>query len=117
MRIDIPKIYEENIIGFIHQNGDIIFKYKADNNIEIAFKFVYKYDFVEFNYISDIGWIFGLELQKDSSYIKNFINYIPQEKLNRAFGGEYEKLKHYRLVIDDVGIYNIICKGIEFSGL
>lgn len=29
MRIDIPKIYEENIMGFIHQNGDIIFKYKA----------------------------------------------------------------------------------------
>ena len=37
---------------------------------------------------------------------------IPKDQLNRAFGGEYEKLQHYRLVIDDVGIYNIICKGI-----
>ena len=42
MRIDIPEIYDEGILGFIHQNGDIIFKYKDDDIIEIVFKYVYR---------------------------------------------------------------------------
>ena len=112
MKIDIPTIYEEDIIEFTQRDGDVIFKYTADSIIEIVFKYVYKFDFVEFDYIEDLEWVFGLELQENSSYMENFISSIPKDQLNRAFGGEYEKLQHYRLVIDDVGIYNIICKGI-----
>ena len=112
MKIDIPTIYEEDIIEFTQRDGNVIFKYTADSIIEIVFKTVYKFDYVEFDYIRDLEWVFGLELQEDSSYMKNFISSIPKEQLDRAFGGEYEKLQHYKLVIDDVGIYNIICKGI-----
>lgn len=115
MKIDIPTIYEEDIIGVVHQNGNLIFEYASENIVRIIFQYVYKYDFVEFDYINEIDWTFGLELLKDSPYIKNLIGMMEEEKLQRAFGGEYDKLQHYRLVIDDVGIYNIVCKGMTLD--
>lgn len=40
---------------------------------------------------------------------------IPFVKRNRAFGGEPHKLQHYKLVVDNVGIYNIICKDFQIE--
>lgn len=115
MKIDIPSIYEENIIGVVHQNGNLVFEYAAEDIVKIIFQYVYKYDFIEFDYIDEIDWTFGLELLRNSAYIKDLIGRMEEEKLQRAFGGEYNKLQHYRLVIDDVGIYNIVCKGMKLD--
>lgn len=116
MNIEIPPIYEEDIIEFAQRKGDVVFKYYYDDNIfEIEFNCVYVFDFVEFDYISEVGWKFGLELQSNLAYIEKIIRNMSKEKLQRAFGGEYNKLQHYRLVIDDIGMYNIICKNITLN--
>lgn len=116
MNIEIPLIYEEDIIEFVQRKGDVIFKYYNEGKIfEILFNCVYIFDFVEFDYINEVGWTFGLELQNDSVYIEKLICSLPKEKLQKAFGGDYKKLQHYKLVIDDVGMYNIICKDIKLD--
>ena len=113
MNIEIPPIYEEDIIEFAQRKGDVVFKYYDNDDIfEIIFNCVYAFDFVEFDYINEVGWKFGLELQSNSMYIEKIIQNMSNEKLKRVFGGEYNNIKHYKLVIDDVGIYNIICKDI-----
>jgi hypothetical protein len=40
---------------------------------------------------------------------------IEKDRLEYLFCGEYKKLKHFKLVVDDVGIYNFICKGINIK--
>lgn len=116
MNIKIPPIYEEDIIEVVQRKGDVIFKYyDNDKIIEIIFNCVYVFDFVEFDYIDEVDWKFGLELQSNSIYIEKIIRNMSKEKLKRVFGGEYNNIKHYKLVIDDVGIYNIICKDINLK--
>lgn len=53
MEIKIPTIYEENIDSFIYKNGDVIFKYFTDANekINIMFKSVYGFTYIEFDYM------------------------------------------------------------------
>ncbi len=116
MNIEIPPIYEEDIIEFVQRKGDVVFKYYDNGKIfEIVFICVYAFDFVEFDYINEVGWNFGLELQNNSMYIEKIIRNMSKDKLQRAFGGEYKKMQHYKLVIDDVGMYNVICKNICLS--
>lgn len=113
MKITIPPIYEENIVEFAQRNGNAVLKYLSEGkSVQISFLSVYAFDFIEFDYFKETDWQFGLELREDSEYIQKIVQGMPQEKLQRAFGGEYEKLQHYRLVIDDVGIYNIVCKSV-----
>ncbi len=118
MIIEVPQIYEEDIIEFVQRKGDVVFRY-FDNGeiIEIIFKCVYAFEFIEFDYINEVGWKFGLELQSNSMYIEKIIRNMSKEKLQRAFGGEYKKIQHYKLVIDDVGMYNIICKDITLNAV
>ena len=116
MSIEIPPIYEEDIIEFVQRKGDAIFKYYDDGRIvEIIFNCVYEFDFVEFDYIDEVGWRFGLELQSNSVYIEKMLRSMSEEKKQRSFAGECKMLQHYKLVIDDVGLYNIICKGINLN--
>lgn len=118
MNIEIPPIYEEDIIEFAQRKGDVVFKYYDNDNIfEIVFNCVYAFDFVEFDYINEVGWKFGLELQSNSVYIEKIIHNMSKEKLQRAFGGDYKKIQHYKLVIDDIGMYNIICKDITLNAI
>lgn len=118
MNIEVPQIYEEDIIEFAQRKGDVIFKYFNNGEInEIVFICVYAFDFIEFDYINEVGWKFGLELQSNSMYIEAITCNMSKEKLQRAFGGEYKKLQHYKLVIDDVGMYNIICKDITLNAV
>lgn len=84
-------------------------------NIEIPP--IYEEDIIEFDYINETGWKFGLELQNNSVYIEKIIRNMSKEKLQRAFGGEYKKIQHYKLVIDDIGMYNIICKDIALKAV
>ena len=116
MRVEIPIIYEEDIIEFTQQKGDLILKYYDDSKtFEIVFNYVYAFDFIEFEYISEEGWRFGLELQSNSIYIEKLISSMSKEKLQRFFEGDKKKLQHYKLVIDDVGMYNIVCKDIKMG--
>lgn len=113
MKIKIPPIYDEDIIEFALRKGDAVLKYHSDDKIiEIKFNCVYKFDFTEFDYIEETDWVFGLELLESSARIENLLCGLSDEKMQRAFGGESERLQHYRFAIDDNGIYNIICKGI-----
>lgn len=126
MEIKIPTIYEENIDSFIYKNGDVIFKYFTDANekINIMFKSVYGFTYIEFDYMDCAEellfkrrtWKFGLELIENSSLLNKLVkDNFPDGNVTRAFGGEIEKIKHYRLAIDDFGFYNIICKGLEIK--
>lgn len=116
MKVEIPPIYEEDIIEFVQREENATFKYfNEDKIVKITFFCVYAFDFVEFEYINEMGWVFGLELQNNSAYIERMVSNMTEEKKQRAFGGEYKKIKHYKLVIDDVGMYNIICKDIDVS--
>lgn len=116
MSIEIPTIYEENIIEVVHQSGNVIFKYYVEEKIyKIAFHNVYFFDFTEFDYVTECDWKFGLNIQTNSTYIEKLVKEISKDKLQRAFGGEYSKLSHYKLVIDDVGMYNVVCKDIELA--
>lgn len=114
MKLTIPPIYEENIIGFVQQNGDCIFEYLDKGNLfRIVFTKVYAFDFVEFDYMKETDWQFGLELQENPAYLQQMMQEMPKEIAQKAFGGEYEKMQQYKLVIDDVGSYNIVCKDIN----
>lgn len=114
--IVIPEIFEEEIIDFTVRDSNAIFKYYyEDNIIELIFVDVYQFDFCEFDYIIDSDWKFGLLEYSDSSLLRDVFARLSKEKLERAFGGEYKKIHHFKLVIDDVGIYNFICKGFEIK--
>ena len=116
MMIAIPPIYEENIVEFTQRKGNGVFTYlDGERRFQIIFYNVYAFDFMEFDYIRETNWQFGLELQEESLYIQQIVQAMPKEKLQNAFGGEYEKVKHYKLVIDDVGMYNIVCKDIKLG--
>jgi len=118
MIITIPPIYEENIVEFTQRNGNGVFKYlDGERLFQIIFKNVYAFDFIEFDYIGETSWQFGLELQEKSLYVQQIVREMPKKIAQKAFGGEYEKVKHYKLVIDDVGIYNIVCKDIKMGYL
>ncbi len=113
LKIDIPQIYEEDIIVFSYRRGNAEMRYyDGDKVFQILFSGVYLFDFIEFDYINDTKWRFGLHMLKDSPYIKKMISAMPKEKIQRSFGGEVLALRHYTLVIDDVGMYNIVCKDI-----
>lgn len=113
-KIEIPPIYEENIIEFVFSGFIINFKYCYGNTIvNLNFDSVYQFDFCEFDYIKDIDWEFGLTQYSQSPLLEDLYSRVPTERRNRAFGGEPYKLQHYMLVVDDVGIYNIICKSYQ----
>lgn len=127
MEITIPTIFEENIDSFTYSSTNAIFKYHSDANEEIyiVFKNVYGFSFIEFDYLDYAeklllnreDWKFGLELIENSPLLDELIkdNFPNGDIYGRAFGGEIEMLKHYRLSIDDNGFYNIICKGLQIK--
>lgn len=116
MKIAIPPIYEENIVEFAQRKGDCVFEYFDDEKLfQIFFNAVYAFDFVEFDYIKETNWQFGLELQDNSIYVQQMAEGKPKEIIQNIFGGESEKIQHYTLVIDDVGMYNIVCKSVNIG--
>ena len=115
-KIEIPPIYEEDIIDLIFKDCAVIFKYYNVNEIvEIVFKDVYKCDFCDFECISDTDYEFGLMQYFESDMLKQFLATIDTNRLKYLFLGECDRLKHFKLVVDDVGIYNFICKEIQIK--
>lgn len=126
MEITIPAIFEENIDSFTYSNANAIFKYHCDVNeeIHVVFKNVYVFSYIESDYLDYAeklllnreDWKFGLQLIENSPLLAELIkDNFPNGDTGRAFGGEIEMLKHYRLSVDDDGFYNIICKGLEIK--
>lgn len=110
-KISIPPIYEEDIIDFTYTGYQICIKYNYEGaTVYLNFYEVYMFDFYEFEYIYDTEWQFGLVEYKESSLLTDVMSRISPQKKQWAFGGEMEKICHYKLVIDDVGMYNIVCK-------
>lgn len=104
-------MYEEDIIGFIYNGIKIQIKYNyEDSIIVLEFDEVYLFDFCDFDYLNDVEWQFGLVEYNESPLLKKLISRISPHRIQRAFGGDLEKIRHYKLVVDDVGIYNIVCK-------
>ena len=104
------------------KNGQIIIIYSYEDEvvnslISIKFKTVYSFTYTECEYISTLDYTFGL-IEIDNSRIKSDLLTAWQLKnrlINEAFGGEVEKIKHYRLYFDEYGMYDIICKEIEIE--
>lgn len=114
-KINIPPIYEEDIVGFSYTSGKVCIKYNYEGvMIDLYFNGVYMFDFFEFEYLNDTEWEFGLIEFKESSLLTQIKSRISPQMIQRAFGGEMDKVRHYKLVIDDVGIYNIVCKNFAF---
>lgn len=115
-KIDIPPIYEEDIIEFVFCGTTVKVKYHFENAIiSLVFNSVYKFDFCEFDYICETHWEFGLTQYSQSPLLDALFSIVPFENRNRAFGGKLQKLRHYKLVVDDVGIYNIICRDFQIE--
>lgn len=113
-KINIPPIYEEDIICFIYDGFTVQIKYYYEESIiKLIFNCVYLFDFCDFDYLNDTKWRFGLVEYDESSLLKDMFSRIPREEVSRAFGGELEKIRHYKLAIDDEGIYNIVCKDFK----
>jgi hypothetical protein len=103
-------------IEFTFSGFKIKFKYCFENSvITLEFHGVYQFDFCDFEYISETDWEFGLAQYVQSPLLETLYSRVPYENRNRAFGGELYKMQHYKLVIDDVGIYNIICKEFRLN--
>lgn len=115
--INIPAIYEENIIGFVYDGVNVKISYHYEETlVNLIFKCVYLFDFCEFEYIDDLDWKFGLVEYVESQMLNDLFLRINSENRNfLAFGGEADKIRHFKLTIDDEGIYNIICKGFAME--
>lgn len=104
------------------KNGKAIIRYSYEDGvlsslISIKFKTVYSFAYTECEYVNTLDYTFGL-IEFDDSRIKEDLLIVWQLRnrhINEAFGGEVEKIKHYRLYFDEYGMYDIICKEIEIE--
>ncbi|NRT88516.1 hypothetical protein [Clostridium beijerinckii] len=107
---------------FEMKNGQIIIKYSYEDEVvnslvSIKFKSVYSFTYTECEYISTLDYSFGLIEVEDSKVKDDLLSgwKLRNRPINESFGGEVEKVKHYRLYFDDYGMYDIICKDIEIE--
>ncbi|EHI99781.1 hypothetical protein CDLVIII_3207 [Clostridium sp. DL-VIII] len=106
------------------KNSQVIIKYLYEDDFEeisslvsIKFKTVYSFTYTECEYINTLDYSFGL-IEVDNSKMKSDLLtswQLRNRPIDEAFGGEVEKIKHYRLYFDEYGMYDIICKGIEIE--
>jgi len=122
-KIQLPKSTSECDEPYIEmKGGDTIITYSYEDEvvyslISIKFKTVYSFIYTECEYITTLDYTYGL-VEIDNSEMKSNLLTAWQMRnrfINEAFGGEVEKIKHYRLYFDDYGMYDIICKEIEIE--
>jgi hypothetical protein len=108
------------IIKMKDANVSIRYDYEDDRGqilwTEIIFGIVYGYKYTEIEYIDTLEYEFGLVQIEDSKWKKQMHDIWVKERGNdpeRVFGGEAEKVHHYRLFFDNDGIHEIICKAIR----
>ena len=104
------------------KNGQAVITYSYEDEVvnslvSIKFKIVYSFTYTECEYISTLDYISGL-IEVDNSKIKSDLLttwQLRKRLISEAFGGEVERVKHYRLYFDEYGMYDIICKEIEIE--
>lgn len=122
-KIQLPKSTSQcDELSIEMKCGDTIITYSYEDEIvysliSIKFKKVYSFIYTECEYITTLDYTFGL-IEIDNSEMKSNLLTAWQMRngsISEAFGGEVEKVKHYRLYFDDYGMYDIICKDIEIQ--
>ncbi|NRT73608.1 hypothetical protein [Clostridium beijerinckii] len=106
------------------KNSQVIIRYlyyddyeEVDSLVSVKFESVYSFSYIECEYISTIDFCFGLTEVEDSKIKSELLTTwkLRNGAVDKAFGGEVEKIKQYRLYFDEYGMYEIICKGIEIE--
>jgi hypothetical protein len=106
------------------RNANVIIRYDHSSNkkqaswTKITFDTVYGYKFTECEYISTLDYEFGLVDIPNSRWIRDLLDVWVREGGNeesRAFGGEPNKVHHYRLYFDDYGLHEILCKSLRIE--
>ena len=123
MRIELPyPIYEENIISYNSVDGDYCFLYVDEQNPncrhELRFTKVYYSEFIDFELMTwPPGSHFGLEIiePEESDILNGRLKTRLELLLKYPQYRHMSQLKHYRLIVDDVGIFNIIAKDLDLK--
>ena len=116
-------IYEENIISLTHDYGVLKLTYvdeeQTNRNYSIMFTGVYWYEFTDFEIMTLNDWRFGLELveSEKSEILNGRIKYILEKRSHDSHYSSLNKLKHYRIVIDDYGVIEIVSQNVEIETL
>lgn len=104
------------------KSNETIIKYVYEDElvssiISIKFRTVYSFAYTENEYISTLEYTNGLAEIYNSKIKSDLVNawQLRARPISQAFGGEIEKVKHYRLYFDEYGMYEIICKEIEIE--
>ena len=114
-------IYEENIVSLTHEHGILKLTYvdeeQTNRYYSIVFTDVYWYEFTDFEIMTLQNWRFGVELiESEKSEILNVrLKSILEKRRQFSFYSSLNKLKHYRIVIDDYGAIEIISQNVEIE--
>jgi hypothetical protein len=87
-------------------------------NLLFIFSNIYAFRYLEEDHIDVPEFIYGVAEVKSSDWIKELaeawsIRYSSTP--SRAFGNEPEKVRHYRIVFLEHGMYELICKGLRMD--
>jgi hypothetical protein len=106
------------------RNADFVIRYDYRDEArvihwtKITFGIVYGFKYTEAEYIDTLDYEFGLVELQDSRWIQEMLDIWIRERGGEkelAFGGELDKVHHYRLYFDDKGLYDIICKTLRIE--
>lgn len=106
------------------KNSQVIIRYLYEDDYEevnslvsVKFESVYSFSYIECEYINTLDFCFGLTEVEDSKIKSELLTTwkLRNGAIDEAFGGEVEKIKHYRLYFDEYGIYDIICEEIDIE--
>lgn len=114
--ISISEPYTSPIV-ILDEIGAIIKYSGEEGSLIIIFDTVYGFKFTESEYIDTIDFIFGLVEIENSEWFSDFFDTWKEHgnKMEDSFCGEASHIHHYRLYIDDYGMYDILCKGFSFQ--
>jgi len=88
----------------------------AIHTLRFSFTPVYAFRFLEEDHIDTRDFIYGLAEVQDSQWIDTLKGAWVQRyraEPARAFGSEPDKVRHYRVVYMEHGLYEIVCKDMS----
>ncbi len=116
-------IYEENIVSLAHDHGVLKLTYvdeeQTNRYYSIMFTGVYWYEFTDFEIMALNDWKFGLELveSENSEILNGRLKCILEKRRHYSHYSSLNKLKHYRIVIDDYGVIEVVSRNVEIETL
>jgi hypothetical protein len=112
---------EEGPLVSLNRNDvEIKYDYFGEHGVKwvrLTFGTVYLFKFVESEYLNANDYLFGIVRVENSKLIGELVdNFIlGGGDTASAFGGGIEKLMHYKIYFDDVGLYEIVCKKLDID--